>query len=175
MSNTAKRVGSAPKDFAKMAFNTVAVLAFTLILDFKCWQVCASHRSVPVTGESLAPVHRSCNLLSLWMLQAETLVERCLSLQDKASAIGQLEAASLAQWSKGKELVFLECCLPLILPVSQNLVLNLEMVPGLTLNNAATQCNRTSPSLVAEPIITHFGTFLGSANHLFSCVAHSTN
>ena len=52
--NVGKRVGSASQKCAKMSCNAV-LLAFTLVLDFKCWQVCDSHRCVKVTGVCLAP------------------------------------------------------------------------------------------------------------------------
>ena len=41
MRNIGKRVGSASQKCARMAGNAI-LLAFTLVLGFKCWQVCAS-------------------------------------------------------------------------------------------------------------------------------------
>ena len=91
MRNIGKRVESAGQKCANMGGNAV-LLAFILVLGFRCWQVCDSHRRVTVTGvwQSQVCAYTTCmhgfwKLLALWFLRAATLVERCQGLCNRAT------------------------------------------------------------------------------------------
>ena len=60
--NLGKHVWSADLHIVKMACEAV-LLAFTLVLGFKCWQVCASRSCVPLTGVYPSPEHGFCHNL----------------------------------------------------------------------------------------------------------------
>ena len=74
-----EQVGSAGQKCANMASNAV-LLAFTLVLGFKCWQVCDNHRCVPVAPACMGSAN-------YWV---GGKMPR-LSVLDRARAIGQLE------------------------------------------------------------------------------------
>ena len=119
-------------------------------------QITFAGRCVPVTIVWLAPEHGSCNFdICLWY--------RCANLACKPM---------VPQWSKGEEPVFLGCCLPCWLkPVSQNLVLSLEMVRGLTPNNAVTLHN-TSFHLPCTGLILDGQTWHLSMGGQRCCLVH---
>ena len=66
MRNIGKHVGSASQKCARMAGNAI-LLAFTLVLGFKCWQVCASPLLHWGTLGLLPDNYRSLTLTVKWM------------------------------------------------------------------------------------------------------------
>ena len=102
MNNTAKRVGSASKKFAKMKINMLLVVIALVLSDLPahtCWEVCASHRGVCVCVCDWHLNMGLATLLSLCVLQALASLVLLHGPYPEGTNVASFHGGSVAAWS----------------------------------------------------------------------------